>query len=99
MQGTVNSPLKCAIQMDTLGLDMYTSDEGLFNYKELVSVPALGMIDDVVALSRCGVDSIISNAIINNKMEMKRLELGPSKCFQIHIGENVDKCIYSTLGT
>ena len=42
--------------MDTIGVDMYTSEEGLHLYKDLVSVPALGMIDDVVGLPRCGGD-------------------------------------------
>ena len=29
MQGTVNSPLKCTVQLELIGLDMYTYDEGL----------------------------------------------------------------------
>ena len=92
MQGTVNSPLKCTVQMDLIGLEMYTSGEGLYQYKNLVSVPALGMVDDVVGLSGCGVQSIISNAIINNQVEVKRLEFGPTKCFRMHVGKNVGQC-------
>ena len=78
MQGTVNSPLKCTVQMDLIGLDMYTTDDGLHLYKGVVAVPALGMIDDVVGFNRCGVEAIISNAVINNHIESRRLEFGPS---------------------
>ena len=92
MQGMVNSSLKCSIQMDLIGLEMYTEDEGLYMYKNLISVPALGMVDDVVALSRCGVQSMISNSIINNIIEVKRLQFGPDKFFQIHVGRKADQC-------
>ena len=92
MQGTVNSPLKCTVQMDLIGLDMYTTNDGLHMYKDLVAVPALGMVDDVVAFNRCGADAIISNAVINNKIESKRLEFGPSKCVQMHVGGKPNMC-------
>lgn len=92
MQGTVLGPLKYAIQMDTIGIDAYTSEYGLFSYKKMISVPPMGMIDDVVGMSLCGADSIMSNAIVNSKVEFKRLQFGPSKCFQIHVGANKKKC-------
>ena len=47
MQGTVPAPLKCAVQMDTLGRYCYTNSTGLYQYKDDCSVPALGMIDDI----------------------------------------------------
>ena len=36
MQVTVNSSLKCSVEMDTIGVDMYTSEEGLHLYKDMV---------------------------------------------------------------
>ena len=50
------------------------------------------MCDDVASISRCGIDSIKTNAIINAKIESKKLEFGPTKCFQIHVGKNVKAC-------
>ena len=33
MQGTVLAPLKCSVQLDTLGKECLTNGEGLFRYK------------------------------------------------------------------
>ena len=87
MQGTKLSSIKCAVQIDTLGKECYLYNEGMFLYKECVYVPPLGMIDDVASFSKCGADALKTNAIINAKMESKKLEFGASKCVNIHIGE------------
>ena len=50
------------------------------------------MIDDMICVTPCGASSIIMNAMINNKVESKRLEFGPKKCFQISIGEEKLSC-------
>ena len=92
MQGTVAGPLKACVQVDTLGRDCYTYSEGLFLYKNCVNIPPMSMCDDVASISRCGIDSIKNNAIINAKIESKKLEFGPSKCYNIHIGENSETC-------
>ena len=76
MQGTVPGPIKAGVQVDTLGRDCYLYNEGLFLYKNCVTVPPLGMCDDVASIARCGIDSIKTNAIINAKIESKKLEFG-----------------------
>ena len=86
MQGTMFSNIKCSVQIDTLGKECYSSGEGLFLYKDGVYIPPLGMIDDIASFSLSGVDSVKTNAIINAKIESKKLEFGPAKCFTIHIG-------------
>ena len=58
MQGTVPAPLKCSIQLDTLGKECLESGVGLYLYKECVNVPPLLMIDDAIAISECGPDSV-----------------------------------------
>ena len=50
------------------------------------------MIDDIASFSLCGPESMITNAIINAKIESKKLEFGPSKCFNLHIGESKSSC-------
>ena len=56
MQGTVPAPLKCSIQMDSLGRECLESGEGLFKYKDCVNIPPLAMIDDILAVSECSVE-------------------------------------------
>ena len=66
--------------------------EGLFMYKGGVYLPPLSMCDDVASISHCGVESIKTNAIINAKIESKKLEFGPTKCFNIHVGKKYEDC-------
>ena len=93
MQGTKLSNIKCAVQIDTLGKECYTYNEGMYLYKECVTVPPLGMIDDLASFSECGPDTVKINALINAKIESKKLEFGPKKCFKIHIGRNKNECV------
>ena len=91
MQGTVLGPIKASVQLDTLGRDCYQRQEGLFIYNGCVSVPPLQMID-LASFSVCSPQSIVTNAIINAKINSKKLEFGPTKCFNIHIGLKEDFC-------
>ena len=92
MQGTVPGPIKACVQVDTIGRDCYSYSEGLFLYKECVLVPPISMCDDIASISKCGIDAIKTNAIINSKIESKKLKFGPTKCYNIHVGKNAEKC-------
>jgi hypothetical protein len=46
------------------------------------------MVDDVIAVSRCGVDSVAMNAFLNQKTSLKKLQFGPDKCHQLHVGRS-----------
>jgi hypothetical protein len=65
MQGMVPAPLKCAGQMDGLGRKCYTEEKYLYNYNVSCFVPSLGFIDDTFVATRCGVQSVEMNALIN----------------------------------
>ena len=45
------------------------------------------MIDDIASFALSGPEAIKTNAIINAKIESKKLEFGPAKCYNIHLGE------------
>ena len=92
MQGTVPAPLKCSVQLDTLGKECLESGEGLYRYKECLNIPPLLMIDDAIAVTECGPETVKVNAIIQSKVDMKNLRLGHSKCFKMHIGKNTSCC-------
>ena len=87
MQGTVLSNIKCSVQIDSLGQDCLTEKKGIFKYKNCISVPPLSMVDDIITISNCGSDSVIVNGIVQSKIQCKQLQLGHSKCFQLHIGK------------
>ena len=50
LQGSVFGPIKCSVQMDTLGREALLSGCGIFKYKGVIDVPSLAMIDDVMGL-------------------------------------------------
>lgn len=85
MQGTVISSLTCSVQIDILGPECLNRTSDIYKYKECLPIPPLSMVDDILAVRHCGTDSIHLNAIIQNKMPTKKLELGEE------IAEVVDK--------
>ena len=90
MQGSVWGSIECAVQMDTIGRDCYELGENLYLYKNIVETPPLGMVDDVIGVSKCGLDSIKLNTFICCRVESKKLEFGANKCKRIHLGkENI----------
>ena len=50
------------------------------------------MIDDLASFAICGPQSIVTNAIVNAKIESKKLKFGPTKCFNIHVGSEKTSC-------
>ena len=58
-----------------------------FRYRRGVSIPPLGMIDDLATVTYCGSDSVTMNALINAKVSMKKLEFNQSKCVKLHVAK------------
>ena len=48
-------------------------------------------MDDILAVSECGIDTIDLNSAVNVKIESKSLSLGPDKCKKLHISSPRDK--------
>ena len=94
LQGSVFAPIKCSIQVETLSKDCTQKDGGssLYKYKEIVFIPPLSIFDDVLTVSKCGSQSLEMNAILNSKMESKKLRLSADKCYQIHISKKKTEC-------
>ena len=95
MQGSTFGSLKCTVQQDTLGRDLLSSDEGfaLYTYKGIVDIPPVCFLDDVLGLSKCGIETTELNCAINSKMEAKNLLLGKDKCEVMHIEKRGSKSI------
>ena len=90
MQGSVFGSLKCAVQIDTLGRDSLSDEEGtcLYKYKQgITDVMSLSMVDDIIGISTCSVDSIDLNATINSKIESRKLRFSEDKCAKLHINK------------
>ena len=98
MQGGKWGPLKCSNTIDKIGKKCVTRGENLYTYKGRVQIMPLGMVDDLLAVARCGTESRNMNTFINNEIEMKKLRFhipdneGKSKCHIIHIGKKKIDC-------
>ena len=54
MQGEVTGPGQCSNMVDTFGKECLKESKLLYKYKDEVGVPPLGMVDDVLTVSKWG---------------------------------------------
>ena len=73
MQGSVWGPLCSTTKMDKIGQKAYSTGAPLYNYKGMVSIPPLGMVDDELTVAECGPKSALTNVTMNNFTESKKL--------------------------
>ena len=92
MQGTVWGSLFCTATIDKLSQSAYAEKALLYKYKGEVSVPPLGMVDDVLTIQKCGATSRAINAEVNAFFEQKKLKLAEKKYVQIHVGRKCGEC-------
>ena len=92
MQGSVFGPIKSTVQIDTLGRDCIKNNQGLYKYKNVVSIPPLALIDDCLGFSTCSTDAVQMNSILNSKVTSKKLRLSSDKCHHLHISKKQSKC-------
>ena len=92
MQGTVWGSLFCTATIDKLSQKAYSEKALLYKYKGEVSVPPLGMVDDVLTMQKCGATSRAINTEVNAFFEQKKLKLAEKKCVQIHVGRKCGEC-------
>ena len=92
MQGETLGPLMCAVQVDSIGKQCLETGNYLYSYKNQVDIPPLGMIDDIAAVSDCGVKTVQMNSYLNAKTNLKKLQFGVSKCKHMHVGPKNPCC-------
>ena len=70
----------------------------MYKYKYKVDIVALAMVDDLLGIAPCGLESLALNTFINVQIEMKKLKFhtpgpeGKTKCHKIHIGRKNEFC-------
>ena len=93
MQGSVWGGLKCTSLMDKLNKIMNKKETLKYKYKgdPNIGIGVLGMVDDNIGISQCGINSVEKNAVINSFVEAHRLKLHVDKSVVLHVG-SVRKC-------
>ena len=91
-QGSTWGPLMTSASIDTIGKEAQETGKCTFIYKDTVKIPPSSFVDDVLAVSNCGTESIVTNAVINTQIRCKKLRFGKAKCHQMHKGDKVLTC-------
>ena len=92
LQGDVWGPLQCSVLVDSIGKECLEENKLLYNYKGNVKIPPLAMVDDIVAVSECGMDTVDINSYLNTKTNLKKLQFGAKKCYKMHVGCDKNFC-------
>ena len=53
-QGGIWAGLLCSNELDTIGKEELNYHEHLYYYKDMVPIPTLAMVDDLLNISNCG---------------------------------------------
>ena len=72
MQGGTWGPLMCSNHIDTLGNTCLKSGSNMYLYKKMVNILPLAMVDDLLGVAKCGLDSLHLNTFINSQIELKK---------------------------
>ena len=88
MQGSVWGGLKCTTLMDKLNKILNTKETLRYKYRgdPSIGIGVLGMVDDNIGISECGINSVVKNAVINSFVEAQRLKLHVDKSVVLHVG-------------
>ena len=56
------------VYIDTTGKECITEGKYLYKYKDSIKIPPLAMMDDLMCISECGIDTVKQNAYVNYKL-------------------------------
>ena len=81
MQGDTWAPSMASAQVDSFGKEMLEEKpKFMYKYMEEVSIPLLGMVDDLIGITNAGYKTNQLNAFVNVKAADKDLQFGIEKC-------------------
>ena len=85
-----------SVQVDSIGKEIEQSGLG-YQYKDILPVSLLGLVDDIIGITEAGYKSQQMNAILNIKTAEKRLQFGETKCKSMLICKNPESVLNSPL--
>ena len=74
------------MQVGSIGKGVSSTDY-CYKYEDELVVALLGLVDDMIGVSKVGYKAQQLNAIINAKTVEKRLQFGVSKCKSMIVGK------------
>ena len=96
LQGETFGPLACSNSVDKISKICVEDKRNLYLYRsdseDPVEIAPLGMVDDIIAVSECGVDSVKMCSYLNTQTNIMKLQFGASKCHKLHVGNDKTLC-------
>ena len=96
LQGDKFGSLLASVQVDQMGQECMKAGYN-FWYKDDLPVGFLGMVDDIVGVTRAGYKASQLNTFLNVKTSEKNLQFGAAKCQYMLVGKNPEKIIQNKL--
>ena len=90
MQGDTLVPLIATSDMDFIAKEVAANTPNPYKYKGKVDIGSLGLQDDLLLISRVGVETTVQNSIVNVEANSRNLHFGGPKCAQILVGPKKD---------
>ena len=87
IQGDVFGPMFCSKTLDGIGKECLENGKYTYKYKDIVEIPPLIMLDDLITISECGHKTTMVNSYVKFKTSSKKLQFGNQKCKKIHVGK------------
>ena len=84
MQSETLSGIVCTNTMDKMTKDC---DIPALKYQNVVEIPKLGYIDDVVDITECGIETKTMNNYTTQEIRRRKLQVSADKCARMHIGK------------
>ena len=92
LQGEKLGPIKCGNSVDKIGKYCLENKTYLHLYRNKVPVPPLSLLDDIIAIAKCGYKSVEMASYLNTQTNIRKLRFGVKKCFKLHVGKDHIKC-------
>ena len=82
MRGENISSILCTSTVDKVSKDCPLEN---FKYQNVIEIPKLGFVDDLLDINKCGVETKNMNAYTTEEIGKRKLQFSADKCVRIHI--------------
>ena len=76
---------------------MFGGGEAPLSFQEHCPHTPLGLVDNLITISTCGLNTTKMNEYINIKSALKRLQFGTAKCIKLHVGKTCNETLCKDL--
>ena len=89
LQGETLSSILCTNTVDRISKECKIE---AFKYKETISIPKMGFVDDILDVTKCGKETVEMNQYTRNSINERKLQQNQDKCVRMHIGKKEKEC-------